>query len=174
MKKNTKVAVSGERKLQRKKELERIANKELTVFTVGLVAEVILMFFYSALRSTVRTTAGWVLAWGSLLFLIVFAGLMVMSAKSKENEAKAKSLKNWSFCSLAFAVGALFISLGTILDKLSTSFGIDTSVSIIRFFVFGSLAPSKAVVWVMIAVAVYVVAAMIYFAVKSAKVKKSR
>ena len=50
MKKNTKVAQSAERKLQKKKELERISNKELIIFTVGLVAEVILMFFYSALR----------------------------------------------------------------------------------------------------------------------------
>lgn len=174
MKKNTRVAISGERKLQKKKELERIANKELTVFTVGLVAEVILMFFYSALKSTVQVTAGWVLAWSSLAFLLIFAGLFVASAKEKDNEKKAKTLKNWGFCSLAFAVGALFISLGRIIGKLSEMFGFDTSVSFARFFTVGKLAPRYAVVWVMIAVAVYVVAAMIYFAVKSAKVKKSR
>lgn len=174
MKKNTKVAISGEKKLQRKKELERIANKELTVFTVGLVAEVILMFFYSALKSTVQVTAGWVLAWGSLAFLLVFAGLLIWSSKAKENEKKAKSLKNWAFCSLAFAAGSLFISMGRILSKVSEMTGMDTSVSFLRFFTVGKLAPRYAVVWVMIAVAVYVVAAMIYFAVKSAKVKKSR
>ena len=178
MKKNKKVAQSAERKLQKKKELEHISNKELIVFTVGLVAEVILMFFYSALRSTVQVNAGWVLAWSSLAFFIIFIALIVCSIVNKNkgaDEKMVKSLRNWGFCSLAFAAGALFISAGRIITSYCSAHGIDTSTSLARFFVSGSyFAPSNAVVITMILVALYVIAAMIYYGILSAKVKKSK
>lgn len=178
MKKNTKVAQSAERKLQKKKELERISNKELIIFTVGLVAEVILMFFYSALRSSAQTTAGWVLAWCALAFFLIFIGFLVFSAIEKKKGAtdkKVKSLKNWGFCSLAFAAGSLFVSAGRIITSYCAKKGIDTSTNIARYFTAGSyLDPKNAVVIAMILVALYVVAALIFFGIKSAKVKKSR
>jgi len=176
MKKNTKMAANAKKRMEKEKELERLSNKELIIFTVGLLAEVALLFFYSALKSTVAVKAGWVLVGLSGAFLIGFIALLVcgiMTGKKGGSEAKAKSLKNWSFCSLAFAVGALLLSLGRIIEAIAGKTGWDLSVSFGRYFVYGSLQPRDMAVYLIIAVAVYVVAAMIYYGVKTHKIKKS-
>ncbi len=177
MKKNDKMAAKSKKRHEKERELERLSNKELIVFTVGLIAEIALMFFYSALKSTVSVKAAWVLVWLSGAFFIGFAALLIsgiVMAKKGGSEKKAASLKNWSFCALAFSVCSLLISTGRIVEKVAANTGWDLSLSWGRYFVNGSyFQPRSMAVYMMVAVAIYVVAAMIYFAVKSHKIKKS-
>ena len=177
MKKNTKMAANAKKRMEKEKELERLSNKELIIFTIGLIAEVVLLFFYSALKSTVAVKAGWVLVGFAGAFLAGFIALLVagtMSAKKGGSEKKVKSLKNWSFCSLAFSIGALLMSAGRIVEACASAFGWDISTNILRYFVSGNpLQPRQMAIYLIVAVAVYVIASMIYFAVKSNKIKKS-
>ena len=176
MKKNTKMAANAKKRMEKEKELERLSNKELIIFTIGLIAEVLLLFFYSALKSTVAVKAGWVLVGFSGAFLIGFIALLVAGSVAKKGNAemKAKSLKNWSFCSLAFAIGAFLLSAGRLVEACASAFGWDISTNILRYFVSGNpLQPRQMAVYLIIAVAVYVIASMVYFAVKSNKIKKS-
>lgn len=177
MKKHTKMTANPQKKLEKEKELERLSNKELIIFSVGLIAEVILLYFYSALKSAVRSDAEVILMWLSGIFFVVFAGLLVASIlKAKKNgvSKKTRSLKNWGWCSLAFSIGALAISFGRIVQTLLPKMGVDLATSWGRYFVYGSYFQSRSMaVYVMGAVAIYVVAAMIYYAIKSYKVKKS-
>lgn len=177
MKKNTKVALSGEKKLQKKKELERISNKQLIIFTVGLIAEVILLFFYSALKSSAYNGACKVLEWGSLAFFVIFIALLIIAAVKKKKgaeEKKVKSIRNWGFCSLAFAFGSLFVVSG----KLISDKGLDKPDSLFfRYFTGGTYLNPQAgnsVITAMILVAAYVLIALICLSIKAAKVKKSR
>ncbi len=173
MKKNTKFAENAKKRIAREKELERLSNKELIVFTCGLVAEIVLMFFYSALKSAVAVKAGWTLVVLSGVFMAGFIALLVSGiVLAKKGDKKAASLKNWSFLSLAASLSALLISSGRIIAAIAEKTGWDLSVSWGRFFVYGQYQPKSMAVYFMIAVAVYVIAAMIYFGVKSYKVKK--
>ena len=177
MNKSEKMAAKAKRRHEKERELERLSNKELIVFTVGLVAEIVLMFFYSALKSTVAIKAAWVLAWLSGAFFIGFVALLVagiMKGKKGGSAEKAASLKNWSFCALAFSIGSLLIAMGRIVEKIAAATGWDLSLSWGRYFVNGSyFQPRSMAVYMMAIVGVYVIGAMIYYAIKSYKVKKS-
>ena len=178
MKKNTKMADNAKKKLEKEKELERLSNKELIIFSMGLVAEVILLYFYSALKSAVRKDAEVILMWMAGIFFVGFAALLVtsiLSAKKNGKTKKSVSLKNWSFCSLAFSVGSFIIPAGNVIREAVQEARIKAGQDIAlhwsrKLYYFDSRSMAE---YVMIAVAVYVVAAMIYYAIKSYKVKKS-
>ena len=82
MKKNTKMAANAKKRMEKEKELERLSNKELIIFSMGLVAEVILLYFYSALKSAVRKDAEVILMWMAGIFFAGFAALLVTSILS--------------------------------------------------------------------------------------------
>ena len=138
MKKNTKLKENAKKRLAKEKELERLSNKELIVFTCGLVVEVILMFFYSALKSNVAVKAGWTLVVLSGILFLGFIALLVSGIllnKKSEKEKTAKSLINWGIFSLASSVGALFISMGRIVEAVAEKTDWDLALSWGRYFV---------------------------------------
>ncbi len=176
MKKDVKQAML--KNIDKKKEIERLSNKSLTVFTVVLVFEVLLIFISSGLTATGsmwNAMNNFVTAVCAITF-VTFIGLLVSSfvvKNKKGGERTVKVLKDWSFASLATSVGAFIIALPTVLPEVAAVFGLRNlggaiAVKLVPF------SGANASYVIMALLAVYVIISFIYFNIKSKQIKKSK
>ncbi len=176
MKKNT--SKSLQKKIEIKNELERISNKTLLIFTMALISEIVLLFLYSAFQgvgSYIAKLQGFV-TFMSVLGFAAFIGLLVsgLIIKNKRGESLlTKRLIDWSIFSLAVSVASFIIYPIDIVTGLFSVIGLANKGGVIAMKL-SSVMGSKAVLAVIIAVAVYVVAMFIYYHIRANKVKNSK
>ena len=167
-----------QKKIEIKKEIEKLSNKSLTIFTVALFCEVILMFLASALNGSgayrsglddfVSVTCGVCLG----AFILMVVAYFVMKNK-KVNVELTKQFMNWGYVVLAVSVGSFFISAPTISPAVFSFIGLTNlggalAVKMVRFS--GTTASDG----IMVIVAIYVVAMFVYYNMKANKIKKSK
>jgi len=158
--------------------MKKLSNKSLTVFTVALFCEVILMFLASALNGTgsyrsalddfICVTCGAALA----VFAVMLIAGLYMKKKNASSELAA-SVFNWSFVILAVSMGSFFISAPSILPAVLGVVGQEylggaLAVKMVRF------SGTNAAYAIMVLIAVYVIFVFVYNNMKAKKIKKSK
>ena len=166
-----------QKKLDRKKELEKIANKSLTVFTVGLILEVILIFFSSALKVTgaTRATLDNFICTVAVIAIIVFLILLAIGLYVKKNgkEETGKEVLNWSIFSLFVFLGASMMAETTVIPAVFSFIGL-TNIGGVIALKLVPLSGANGAYILMAVVALYVVVMFIYHTALSNKIKKSK
>lgn len=175
MKKDMKLSM--QKKIENKKEIEKLSNKSLTVFTVALFCEVILMFLASALNGTgsYRSALDDFICVTCGAALVVFVAMLIVGSYMKKNASSelAASVFNWSFVILAVSMGSFFISAPSILPAVLGVVGQEylggaLAVKMVRF------SGTNAAYAIMILIAVYVIFVFVYNNMKAKKIKKSK
>lgn len=175
---NQNVKQNIQRKIEKKREIEKLSNKSLTIFTVALCCEVILMFLYSALNGSgaYRNAVEDFVAIVSYCTFVFFVILLVSSLVVKAKKGKCKTvsvLRNWGFFTLAVSIAAFLMVSRVMIPQIFSFFGLANlggviTVKTVRFS--GAFAATA----IMIATAIYVILAFVYYDMKVRKVKKSK
>lgn len=166
MNKTTKENLKG--KLERKKEIERLSDKSLLVFTMALLCEVILIFLYSAFKNTYRPSLSRTLGWISLILFATFIILMVSGKRLDK-----KTLKNWGYFSLASSLCSFVIASNVIIRDVLYLLKLEK----VAEYLFGALniiSADKGALAIMIGIAIYVVCSFIYYNIKINNLKKNK
>lgn len=172
------VKLSMQKKIENKKEIEKLSNKSLTVFTAALFCEVILMFIASALNGTgsYRSTFDDFVCITCGVAFVVFAAMLISAFVMKKKNASAElatGILKWSFVALAVSVGSFFISAPSILPVVFKVIGQEylggaLAVKMVRF------SGSGAAYTIMALIAVYTIFIFVYYNMKAKKIKKSK
>lgn len=167
-----------QKKVDKKRELEKLSNKSLTMFTVGIICEVILIFLSSALKVTGATRASIdnFICVILVIALIVFAALLIASCYIKKKNGKeeiAKNLLNWSFFALAVFLGSAMMVETTVIPAIFEFIGL-TNIGGVIALKLVPLSGANGAYILMAVVAIYVIAMFIYYNIKSNKIKKSK
>ena len=176
MKKDAKISI--ERKIEKKKEIEKLSNKSLTIFTIALCFEVVLVFLSSALKSGGSYRA----ALEDFIFTIYiigavgFIGLVGASIyiKKKKNKPElSKTLFNWGIFSLMVAIGATMLAATTVIPNMFKLIGLENIGGVITLALVPYTGATAAYI-LMAAIAVYVTLMFICNDIKAKKIKKSK
>ena len=173
---NQNVKQNIQRRIEKKREIEKLSNKSLTIFTVALCCEVILMFLYSALsgsgayRNAVEDFIAVVSYSAFALFVILLVLSFVVKAKK---ETSAKRLRNWGFFILTVSIASFLMVSRVMIPQIFSFFGLANlggviTVKTVRFS--GAFAATA----IMIITAIYVILSFIYYDMKVRKIKKSK
>jgi hypothetical protein len=164
-------------KKEKKALIEKMSNKLLVIFSVSLVAEILLLFLYTSFKST-----GTVLYMNTfmtvtyLVFLAAFIALIVTASvlkkKGKKPEAFTTRMKNWSFVALACAVVSFLIMPNPTISFLFNLIGQGEAAQNI-FTITNRVTGSKGIPYIMGALAIYVIVMFIVTNVKIKKIQKS-
>ena len=152
-------------KKEKKALIEKMSNKLLVIFSVSLVAEILLLFLYTSFMTVTY-----------LVFLAAFIALIVTASvlkkKGKKPEAFTTRMKNWSFVALACAVVCFLIMPNPTISFLFNLIGQGEAAQNI-FTITNRVTGSKGIPYIMGALAIYVIVMFIVTNVKIKKIQKS-
>ncbi len=164
-------------KKEKKALIEKLSNQLLVIFSTALVAEIVLLFLYTAFKST-RTilymnrfmTITYLVLFG--LFVALFVWATVLKKKELRSDSFVSKMKNWSFVVLAASVICFLILPNPTINFLFHLIGQGDAAQWF-FSIFGKFTGSKGVLGWMILLALYVVVMFIVINVRIRKIKKS-
>ncbi len=164
-------------KKEKKALVEKLSNKLLVIFSTALVAEIALLFLYTAFKST--GTILYMNRFMTITYLVllgVFVALFVTATMLKKKGLKSDGLiakmKNWSFVALAASIVTFLILPDPTVNFLFRLIGQGDAAKWLLGFTNG-ITGSKGVLLWMLVLAVYVVVMIIAINVKIKKIKKS-
>ncbi len=169
MKKKAHYAPKQQEKRAKKAQIEKMSNHLLMVFAVALVAEIVLLFLYTAFKST-ETVLGMptFMMICFFVFLAAFIGMLIAArVLGKKGKTKAgKKLANWSFVALSCGVVSLLLRPNWLFTPVFNLLGADPSS---LYAITNWVAGAKGCLIFMALVALYV---LVYFIITNIKMKK--
>ncbi len=164
-------------KKEKKALVEKLSNKLLVIFSTALVAEIILLFLYTAFKSTSTIlymnrfmTVTYLVLLG--LFVALFVTATVLKKKGLKTDSYIAKMKSWSFVVLAASIVSFLILPNPTINFLFHLVGQGDAAQWF-FSIFNKFTGSKGVLGWMILLALYVIVMFVVTNVKIRKIKKS-
>lgn len=156
----------------------KIENRLLTVFATALGAEMIALYLFNWFQTGSNLLAA--AKWATYILMLVFLALGIFTIvkgsalKKAEETVRSKKYMNWFYVCLAGLLCCLYIWP---VEILANVFGVNPS-ALIAFNNFHPFLTNSGVQFriaiVMILIAIYIVAAFIYYGIKSAELNKTQ